>query len=98
LLEFDWIAVESIEVPGDNAVPSTLFDIRTHSFVLGSTLAISGRDVVVNVGLCDRNVMGFCPSQTLVHLPPNAILSSITVLGYPSVNCGGLHSGYINKL
>jgi hypothetical protein len=97
LLKFDWNAVESVEVPGDNAVPSTLFDIRTHSLVLESTLAISGRDVVVNVGLSDRDVMVFRPSQTLVQLPPDAILSSITVLGYPSVNCGGLHAGYIKK-
>jgi len=90
--------VNAVEVPSDYAVPSTLFDISTHSLIFRSASAIRSRNVIIDVGLCDRHLMGFSPAQTLVNLPTNAILGTFSIFGDTGVNGGGLHSRYINKL
>ena len=90
--------MQSVEVPGDYSVASTLFDINTHSLVFRSALAVSGRDVVVNVGFGDVHVMRFGPTRALVDLPTDTILGSFTVFGNSGVDCGEVHSRDINKL
>jgi hypothetical protein len=90
--------VKAVEVPGDYAVAPTLSDIRNHSFIFRSALARSGRDVIVNVGFGNRNLVGFCPPHTFIDLATNAVLAPFAVLRNSGINGGRLYSRDINKL
>jgi hypothetical protein len=87
------LAVGRIQV-----VAVTLLNIRTYSLVLGSTFVRSGRDVVVNVGLTDHDVVRCGPTHTLVDLVSDTILGSVMVFGNSSVIRSQFNSRYIDNL
>jgi hypothetical protein len=91
------VAVKSVEAPSDHAVAPTLSDIHNHSLIFRSTLARGGKDVIVNVGLDNRDLVGLRPAKTFIDLAAHAVLVPIAVLGYAGLACGRFHFRDINK-
>ena len=94
----DGVAVKSVGVPSDHAVAPTLSNIRNHSLIFRSTLARGGKDVIVNVGLDNGDLVGLRPAKTFMDLAAHAVLAPIAVLGYAGVDYGRLHFRDSKKL
>jgi hypothetical protein len=97
LLKLVRMTVESTEVPCEHAVAPKLLDISNHSLIFGSAPAGSGRDVVVNVGFGDGDIVWLRPAQTFTELWPHSVLVSAVVLGCPGVNGSGARSRFVGK-
>jgi len=54
LLKLDGAAGEAVGVVDDDGVPTAVADVDQEALILGSPLAAIGRDVVVDVLVCDR--------------------------------------------